>query len=419
MSFRNHDRQYDLVVFGATGYTGALTAEHITAHLPSNLKWAVAGRSETKLQNVIAECKKLNPNRLQPEIEICNLNGAELNALAKKTFILITVVGPYSQYGEHAFRACAENGTHYFDATGEVPWVAKMLAKYEDAAKASGAMMFPQMGLESAVPDLITWSLVEIIREKLSAKTGDVTLSIHKMSATPSGGTLATVFNLFDQFSLGEIGSAFRPYALSPVPNPRKVPSRDTLVTKLLGVRTIPELGTLTTSVAGTTDTSVVQRSWGLHASLPSRQQKSYGPNFSFVEFYRARSWFHGILVHFSLALLGIVMVTPLRGIARKFVSQPGEGPDKETASKEEMEQRGIAIPDVEPRPDQIAASRAWYKGSMYYLTGILLSEAALTVLEDDVDLPGGVFTASCLGQRYIDRLDGAGFKMETKLIPS
>lgn len=90
-------------------------------------------------------------------------------------------MGPYCKYGEYAFRACAENGTHYFDATGEVPWVAKMIAKYEAAAKANGAMMFPQIGIESAVPDLITWSLVKIIREKLSAKTGDVTLSIHKL----------------------------------------------------------------------------------------------------------------------------------------------------------------------------------------------------------------------------------------------
>lgn len=104
-----------------------------------------------------------------------------MQALAKKTFILITTVGPYFQYGEYAFKACAENGTHYFDVTGEVPWVKKMITKYEDAAKASGAMMFPEIGVESAPPDLLTWSMAKTIREQLSAQTGDVTVSVHAL----------------------------------------------------------------------------------------------------------------------------------------------------------------------------------------------------------------------------------------------
>lgn len=186
-------------------------------------------------------------------------------------------------------------------------------------------------------------------------------------SGTPSGGTLATVFSLFDHFTLGEVGRAFRPYALSPVPNLKSAPPREPLTAKILGVRTIPELGTLTTSPAGTTDASIVQRSWGLHASLPSKQNESYGPNFSFAEYYRARNWLHGIIIHFSLVLLGVVIATPLRSIARRFVSQPGEGADKETSSKEELEHRGIAIPDAEPKLDQIATSRAWFRGGMYY----------------------------------------------------
>jgi short subunit dehydrogenase-like uncharacterized protein len=114
-------------------------------------------------------------------IEICNLNAEELGSLAKKTFVLITTVGPYGQYGEHAFKACAENGTHYVDVTGEVVWTLKMIKKYESTAKATGAIMFPQIGVESAPPDLLTWMLATLLRTNLSAPTGDVTVSVHKL----------------------------------------------------------------------------------------------------------------------------------------------------------------------------------------------------------------------------------------------
>lgn len=80
-----------------------------------------------------------------------------------------------------AFKACAENGTHYLDVTGEVPHVARMIKKYEKVAKVNGSLMFPQIGIESAPPDLITWSLAKQIRTELSAKTGDVVLSIHRL----------------------------------------------------------------------------------------------------------------------------------------------------------------------------------------------------------------------------------------------
>lgn len=178
MPIRKHDRQYDLVVLGATGYTGKFTAENVATNLPTDLKWAVAGRSREKLEQVVSKLKTLNPDRRQPEIEVVNLNDTELAALAKKTFVLITTVGPYGQHGEHAFKACAENGTHYVDVTGEVPYVARMIKKYEAAAKASGAKMFPQSGIESTPSDLVTLSLAKIIREKFDAPVKNVTVSI-------------------------------------------------------------------------------------------------------------------------------------------------------------------------------------------------------------------------------------------------
>lgn len=114
-------------------------------------------------------------------IEICNLSDEELGVLAKKTFILITTVGPYTRYGEHAFKACAENGTHYLDVTGEISWTFKMMKKYEEMAKVSGAIMIPQIGVESAPSDLCAWSLATVLRTKLSAQTGAATVSVYDL----------------------------------------------------------------------------------------------------------------------------------------------------------------------------------------------------------------------------------------------
>ncbi|KAL2016543.1 hypothetical protein VTK56DRAFT_3400 [Thermocarpiscus australiensis] len=429
MSPKQHGRQYDLIVFGASGYTGKYTAEYITTHLPTDLKWAVAGRSQAKLEHVVAECKKLNPDRVQPGIEICSLTDGDLASLAKKTFILITTVGPYGKLGEYAFKACAENGTHYLDVTGEVPFVAKMLKKYEGTARASGALMFPQIGIESAPADLVTWSLATFIRSEFSSHTRDVTVSIHTLKSAPSGGTLATALTLLENFSLSDLRAAYAPYALSPMPPPHPIPAPlnpPSLLTRLTGLITIPHLGLLATSVAASTDAAAVQRTWGLlHRHRRSQQQQFfYGPRFAFREYMRPRNWLTGVGIHLGLVLLRLVMLTPWlrRWAMRRVKYQPGEGPDAEAAKADEVEYRGVAWADFEEEEGggggerkEGAFCRAWFRGSAYYLTGILLAEAAATLLQEDVGLEGGIYTPACLGQPFIDRLDRAGFHFETK----
>ncbi|KAJ0107590.1 saccharopine dehydrogenase [Diaporthe amygdali] len=420
MGFKQHGRTYDLVVFGATGYTGKYTAEHITTHLPTDLKWAIAGRSREKLQKLADELKPLNPDRRQPELEICSLNGDDLGALAKKTFILITTVGPYGQYGEHAFKACAENGTHYFDVTGEVPFVARMIKKYEKVAKQTGSMLFPEIGFESAPADLIVWSLAKHNRTELAAKTREAVMSIHRINAAPSGGTLASLLGFFDTFSLKEITETMRPFALSPVPNPNAASHKPSLKTRLTGLRTVPNLGKMTTCLAGDSDRAIIGRTWGLFEQIGTKEAEAYGPNFAFSEYMRTRNWLSGVLMHWGIAVVSVLLVAlpPLRSVVRRFVYKQGDGPDKEQSKKHEIEIRGVAAPDTERPVGKQAFCRATYFGSMYALTGTLLAEAALTVLEDDIDLGGGgVFTPACLGQGFVDRLDGAGFKIQTESV--
>lgn len=115
------DRQYECVVFGATGYTGKYASEHFTTNAPTDLKWAIAGRSKQKLEKLASELRVLNQDRQQPGIEIASVTKDDLVRLARKTKVLISTVGPYHKYGTVAFEACAENGTHYVDCTGKAP----------------------------------------------------------------------------------------------------------------------------------------------------------------------------------------------------------------------------------------------------------------------------------------------------------
>ncbi|KAF5709375.1 hypothetical protein FGLOB1_5933 [Fusarium globosum] len=416
---KNHGRQYDIVVLGATGYTGKLTAEYISMHLATDLKWALAGRNSGKLKAVVEECQKLNPDRLPPAIEVVNLNDADLSVLAKKTCILVTTIGPYSLYGEHAYRVCAEAGTHYVDVTGEAAWVHKMIKKYEATAKQTGAILIPQAGIESAPADLITWTMAKAIRTDLGSQTRDVVVSLHKINSAPSGGTLATALSIWDVFSLQEIKEASSPYAQSPVKHKDPTRPKSSILQMIFGVRTVPNLGLQTTSVTNSTDVAVVERTWGLLSSTPSRKDEFYGPNFVWVEHMKARNWLHGILIHWLLIVGGVLLVSvaPLRNFLKKRVYQPGEGAKREDTAKDEIEYRGIAYPDSEKAAGKAALCRMWYHGGMYFLTGMLLAEIAATILEDDIELDGGSYTPACLGQGLVDRLDKSGFRTDVKII--
>ncbi|KAK7753445.1 hypothetical protein SLS62_004520 [Diatrype stigma] len=418
MSFKKHGRQYDLIVFGATGYTGQMTAEHIASQFPTDLKWAIAGRSAEKLQSIAKELQALNPDRPSPEIETCSLNDADLAELAKKTFVLIATVGPYAKYGEYAFKACAESGTHYVDCTGEAVWTLDMIQKYESTAKSTGACMFPQCGIESAPSDLVTYSLASLIRSKLSAPTGDVVVDIHKIHAKPSGGTLASAIGVFETYHWKQVARSHKPYALSPVAN-TILPPAPSLFFKLTGLVWIPNLGLLARSLTAGTDAAIVMRTWGLTKQDPSLNGLFYGPNFTYREFMKPGNFLTGMLFNWGLTMGGLFLVfcQPFRNLLRKFVRKPGDGPSREECAHDYIEFRGVAKADLERPAAKQALCKAWYTGSMYYLTATFIAQAASTLLEEDVPLKGGIYTPACLGEDYLDRLEEQGFQVETKMI--
>lgn len=179
---------------------------------------------------------------------------------------------------------------------------------------------------------------------------------------------MATALSFFDTFTLQEVSQAMRPFALSPVPNPNAAAKRDSLLTTLTGLRTVPNLGGLTTFVAGNSDRAIVQRTWGLFSQIPSKESEFYGPNFSFAEYMKTRNWLSGMFMHWSIIFLGFLFVTvpPLRKLAKTFVYEQGQGPDAEQAKKEDVEYRGVATPDTDSAVGKQAYCRAWFNGSMY-----------------------------------------------------
>ncbi|KAK4502588.1 hypothetical protein PRZ48_006014 [Zasmidium cellare] len=414
------ERQYEVVVFGATGYTGKYAAEHLTTNAPTDLKWAIAGRSQQKLEKLAGELRAVNPDRQQPGIEIASLSKDDLVKLAKKTKVLISTVGPYHRYGTHAFEACAENGTHYLDCTGEVPWVYDMVQKYESKAKKTGAIMIPQNGVESAPTDLMCWMLATHIRRALSVGTAEVVDIMYDIKGTPSGGTLDTVLTLFDSYSLRQIAKSMSPFSLCSISPPQQK-RRKPLLEILTGIRNDNDLGLLTTSLQGPTDAPIVNRTWSLLDG-----GRFYGKNFQLSPYMRAKGTLHALIVHFALTFGTLALILPpVRWIIKRFVYQPGEGPTREQAKREYCEWRAIANADVtDPNDPKRAYGSMRWEGSMYHLTAVFLCEAAMTMARDKTAMhalkAGGILTPGALANSssYLERLQKAGLQTEVKFLP-
>ncbi|KAK3691198.1 hypothetical protein LTR37_018786 [Vermiconidia calcicola] len=410
------NRQYECIVFGASGYTGKYTAEHITTHLPTDFKWAVAGRSEAKLQAVVDEIKPLNPNRIQPAIEVAQLEKKDLVNLAKKTKVLVTTVGPYHKYGSVVVEACAETGTHYLDVTGETPWVYDMIQKYDDTAKKTGAVMIPQNGIESAPSDLMCWMLVSHIRETLGVGTGEIIHTIHEQNSAPSGGTIATILSLFDSYGPSHLTKAQQPWSMCPITPPKQAFSKP-IFERLTGIRSDNDLGALTDSVLGPADIPIIHRTWGFYG------EKYYGQNFHVNAYMKARNAFTSFAFHLALvSAMTALMLPPVRWLLNYFVYKPGEGPPREQGKREYSEWRSIANADTTDDTDpKRAYGRMRWEGSMYHLTGVCLAEAALTIAREKTfanELGGGMLTPATLGAIYLEKLQKAGLEVECKMMP-
>lgn len=424
-------RQYDLVLLGATGYTGKLTAEYITSSLPTNIKWAVAGRNQSKLQALVSELKSLNSTRSTPDIlTVSSLTAPELTTLAKKTKVLLNAVGPYFLYSTPVVEACAQSGTHYLDVTGETPWVREIILKYEESAKKTGAIMIPEIGVESAPSDLVAYIATRLVRKVWDCGVMDIVASVHELkSSGPSGGTLATGLSLMDRYPAKVMQQCLKdPFVLSPSHlhpytkdniyprNPEPNSYIRTGLQKLTGVWSYPRLGYLTTSIAAKPNQAVVHRSAGLTPYF-------YGFNFSYEEYMAVSNPVIGVLIHVAITILGLFLTfPPTRAIMKLFATyKPGTGPTKESTKGDALELRAVAVAEQLSKSPRKALATFRFEGGIYALTAIFLAEAAMVLLTNEEEVKkthgAGFLTPSCLGDAYLERLDKANVKIGVQQI--
>ncbi|HEY2771981.1 MAG TPA: saccharopine dehydrogenase NADP-binding domain-containing protein, partial [Solirubrobacteraceae bacterium] len=167
MSAATNERDYDIVVFGATGFTGALTAEYLARHGPAGTRWALAGRSRQKLESVRANLAEIDTACAELPLLSADVTDADsLRAVAESTKVVITTVGPYILYGEPLVAACAAAGTDYVDLTGEPEFVDRMWLGYHEQAQRSGARLVHSCGFDSIPYDLGALFTVEQLPEQ-------------------------------------------------------------------------------------------------------------------------------------------------------------------------------------------------------------------------------------------------------------
>ena len=184
-------REFDVIVFGASGYTGRLVAEHLlkTYGAGGKVKWAVAGRSKEKLAAVR---KEIGAPDTVPLVVADSNDAASLEAMCRRTKAIITTAGPYQLYGSNLVAACAKTGTDYVDLTGESHWIAQMIAAHEADAKKSGARLVFSCGFDSIPFDLGVWFVEEEAKKKFGSYAPRVRGRIRAMRGGLSGGTLAS-----------------------------------------------------------------------------------------------------------------------------------------------------------------------------------------------------------------------------------
>ncbi|MGN6162548.1 MAG: saccharopine dehydrogenase family protein, partial [Marmoricola sp.] len=303
-------RDYDIVLFGATGFTGELTARHLAGRMPAKGRWALAGRNQAKLEAVRARLAEDFSELADLPLLIADSDDPEsLRAVAESTSVVITTVGPYLLYGEGLVKACAEAGTDYVDLTGEPEFVDRMYVAYHDTAVATGARIVHSCGFDSVPHDLGALFTVRQLPSGVPLRIRGVVRS----NATFSGGTFHSAMEALSRGPQMRSAMVAR-RKVEPKPSGRRSkaiagkPGRDSV----LGYWLLP---------LPTIDPAVVVRSG---AAL-----EEYGPDFGYSHFAGTKTLRYAVGGAAGVTALGIgAQIKPIREALKKRVPQ-GEGPSE------------------------------------------------------------------------------------------
>lgn len=382
----NHDRPLDIVLYGATGFTGGLTADYLAANAPEGCRWGIAGRSLAKLEAVR---DRLGVADL-PLIVADSSDEQSLAELAAQTRVIITTVGPYLKYGEPLVRACAEAGTDYVDLTGEPEFVDEMYLKYHDRAAETGARLVHCCGFDSIPHDLGAWFTVKQLGD-----SAPITLrGVVRSNATFSGGTFHSAMEQFPRArQMAAAMKSRRKKEGAPAAGRRSKavngkPARD----KVLGFWLLP---------LPTIDPFVVARSG---AALPS-----YGPDFRYSHYAGTKTLHMAVGGAVGVSSLAVAsQIKPLREFMKKRI-EPGEGP-----SEKRRANSWFTVDFVGESAGRRVHTRVSGGDPGYTETAKMLAESALCLaFDDNPETVGQVTTAVAMGEHLLERLTRAGIRFE------
>jgi short subunit dehydrogenase-like uncharacterized protein len=393
-------RDLDVVLFGATGFVGKLTAEYLARAAADEARIGLAGRSLEKLEGVR---EHLGSRAAEwPLIVADSTDSGALAELAGRTTAVATTVGPYRRYGTALVDACASTGTHYADLTGETLFMRETIERFDAPAKASGARIVHTCGFDSIPSDIGV-----LLLHEAAGELTDTTLVVRRLKGGVSGGTVASLKGTVDDVkkdrSLARVLGD--PYALSP---DRDAEPELTGEADLRGAEYSEELGTwLGPFVMAQVNTRVVRRSSALEGWAYGRRFR-YREVMAFGSGLTGRARALGVGGGLAALTAGLAL-PPSRFMLDRILPEPGEGP------KEDLVRQGFFVIEIHART---AAGEPWVcrvhaQGDPGYgATSVMLGESALCLGLDGDRLPdrAGVLTpATAMGSVLADRLRAAG----------
>ncbi|MFJ9407837.1 saccharopine dehydrogenase family protein [Streptomyces sp. NPDC101393] len=379
-------RAHDLVLYGATGFAGALTAEYLARHAPKNCRWALAGRNTAKLELLRDRLAQIDPACAElPLLHADSSDPKALHALAAGTRVLATTVGPYLVHGEPLVAACAAAGTDYVDLTGEPEFIDRMYLRHHAAARASGARLVHACGFDSVPPDLGVLFTVGLLPEGVPLRIDGFVRS----NATFSGGTLASALTVASR-PVAMARAARERQRVEPRPDGRTVrapfgPPMRSGATRAWGVP-LPTL-----------DPQIVARS--------ATALERYGPDFRYRHYAGVRRLPIAVGGALGAGALSVVAQVPP---ARRWLSgrlEPGDGPSPERRAKSWFTVRFVASGGGKRLVTEVSGGDPGYDE-----TAKMLAESALSLAFDDLpETSGQVTTAVAMGDALTARLQEAG----------
>ena len=389
--------KFDIVVYGATGFTGQLVAEYLAAHYKadSGLKWAMAGRSLDKLASVRDAIGAPADTAL---IVADAGNPASLQAMVDQTKSVISTVGPYQLYGSDLVAACAATGTDYFDLCGEPVWMRQMIDAHEAAAKSSGARILFSCGFDSLPFELGVLFCQAAAKKVLGAPANRVKGRVRDMRGTFSGGTAASFKATFAAAArdLSLVAMLQNPFVLTPgFEGPKQPRGNKPVLDEDLGQWTAP-------FVMATINTRNVHRS-NMLLNFP------YGKDFVYDEMVVTGSGEQGEAN--AKRLVAAVNAERMSGAGGL---KPGEGPSKE---EQENGLYDLLFVAIGADGKQVRAAVRGDRDPGYGSTSKMISECAICLLRDTPEVSAGIWTpGAAMGNKLIKRLvDHAGLTFEVE----